>query len=138
MSDPPFRVLPRITPLNEHFWRGGAKGELRVLRCRSCRHWAHPPSPLCPSCLGKELEAEAVSGRGQVYSYTVNHQCWIPGTDDAPYAVAIVELVEQSGLRLTTNIANCPPEQVRIGMPVRVVFEQRDDIYIPLFEPESD
>ena len=136
MSDQPFRVLPRITPLNEHFWRGGAQGELRFLRCRSCRHWVHPPAPVCPSCLAKDLAPEAVSGRGRVYSYTVNHQRWIPGSDEAPYVVAIVELVEQGGLRLTTNVVNCPPGEVRIGMPVRVVFEKRDDVHIPLFEPE--
>ena len=136
MADQPFRVLPRITPLNEHFWRGGAQGELRFLRCRSCRHWVHPPAPVCPGCLAKDLAPEAVSGRGQVYSYTVNHQRWIPGSDEDPYVVAIVELVEQSGLRLTTNVVNCPPGEVRIGMPVRVVFEKRDDVHIPLFEPQ--
>lgn len=136
MSDEPFRVLPRITSLNEHFWRGGAHGELRVLRCRACRHWVHPPSPRCPSCLAGDLAPEAVSGRGQVYTYTINHQQWVPGADEAPYVVAIVELPEQTGLRLTTNVVNCAPEEVRIGMAVQVFFEPRDDVHIPLFEPE--
>ena len=54
---------------------------------------------------------------------------------DHPYAIAIVELDEQRGLRLMTNIVNCPAEAVRIGMRVRVVFEQREDVWIPLFEP---
>ncbi|MGZ4711007.1 MAG: Zn-ribbon domain-containing OB-fold protein, partial [Acidimicrobiales bacterium] len=68
----PFRVLPAVTPENEHFWMGGAEGELRFLRCRSCRFWIHPPQPICPSCLSRELAVEAVSGRATVFTYTVN------------------------------------------------------------------
>jgi len=69
-----------------------------------------------------------------VLTFTLNHQPWVPSPDH-PYAIAIVELDEQPGLRLMTNIANCPAESVRIGMRVRVVFEQRDDVWLPLFEP---
>jgi hypothetical protein len=52
-----------------------------------------------------------------------------------PYVVAIVELPEQSGLRLTTNIVNCQPDQVRIGMAVAVTFCEQEDVFLPLFEP---
>jgi len=52
--------------------------------------------------------------------------------------IGLVELVEQSGLRLTTNIVNCPLERVTIGMPLRVVFENvSDEVALPLFEPEA-
>ncbi len=134
MSDKPFRMLPRVTERNAHFWRGGAEGELRFLRCRGCRTWVHPPAPICPQCLEKDLAPEAVSGRATVATFTLNHQPWVPAPDH-PYAIAIVELPEQTGLRLMTNIVNCPPEDVHIGMPVRVVFEERDDVFVPLFEP---
>ena len=52
-----------------------------------------------------------------------------------PYVIAIVELDEQPGLRLTTNIVNCPVEAVHIGMRVRVLFDHREDVWLPLFEP---
>jgi uncharacterized OB-fold protein len=134
MAELPFRVLPRITPQNEHFWTGGAAGELRILRCRACRAWIHPPQPVCPACLGRELAPEAMSGRATVATFTVNHQAWLPGQSE-PYVIAIVELEEEPSVRLTTNVVNCPPEAVRIGLPVRVVFERRDEVWIPLFEP---
>jgi uncharacterized OB-fold protein len=138
VSEKPFRILPLVTPENEHFWRGGAEGELRFLRCRACGWYAHPPAPVCPECLCPELAPEAVSGKAQVLTFTVNHQPWIPGFDP-PYVVAIVELPEQRGLRLTTNVVNCPPERVRIGMPVRVRFEEAGDgVHLPLFEPDGD
>lgn len=138
MSDPPFRLLPAVGPDNAHFWHGGAEGELRFLRCRACRMYVHPPQPICPDCLGRDLVPEAVSGRARVHTWTLNHHRWIPGFDP-PYVVAIVDIEEQDGLRLTTNIVGCEPEAVHIGMPVRVVFEERDDgIFIPLFEPDAE
>ncbi|MEN8183085.1 MAG: OB-fold domain-containing protein [Myxococcota bacterium] len=134
MGEKPFRVLPRLTELNRHFWTGGAQGELRLLRCRACQTWIHPPSPRCPACLAKDVEPEAVSGRGTVASFTLNHQPWVPAADH-PYVIAIVELAEQAGLRLTTNLVGCAPEAVRIGMSVRVIFEEHGEVQIPLFEP---
>jgi uncharacterized OB-fold protein len=137
VTSPAFRILPRVDDTNAHFWTGGARGELCILRCRACRHWIHPPAPICPACLGREAAPEAASGRARVVTYTVNHQRWIPGFEP-PYLVAIVELVEQAGLRLTTNLVGCAIEDARIGMPVRVVFEERDGVWIPLFEPSHD
>jgi uncharacterized OB-fold protein len=131
----PTRLLPAVGPDNEHFWQGGGDGELRFLRCDACRYYIHPPAPLCPECLGRALTPGAVSGLGVVHTYTVNHQPWIPGFDP-PYVVAIVELAEQPGLRLTTNIVSCEIDDVEIGMPVRVVFEDLGQgVYLPLFEP---
>jgi uncharacterized OB-fold protein len=86
-------------------------------------------------CKSRDVGDEPVSGRGTVLTYTVNRQVWEPGLE-APYVIAIVELAEQRGLRLTTNIVNCPLDEVRIGMPARVVFEQYDDVWLPLFEPD--
>jgi len=134
MTDKPFRVLPKLTPQNEHFWQGGADGELRFLRCTSCEEYIHPPSPRCPKCLGKQIEVSAVSGRATVATFTLNHQPWVPSPDH-PYVIAIVEIEEQEGVRLMTNIVGCPPEDVTIGMPVEVVFEQHEDVYMPLFQP---
>lgn len=133
-SDVPFRVLPRLTPANRPFWTGGAEGELRFQRCAECAWFVHPPSPRCPQCLGRTLRPEAVSGRGHVLTFTWNHKAWIPG-EEVPYAIAIVELVEQPGLRLMTNVVGCTPETLRVGLPVRVVFEAHGEVHVPLFEP---
>ena len=131
----PFRLLPRVTPTNEHFWRGGREGELRFLRCGPCREYVHPPAPRCPACLSKDLAPAAVSGLGTVHTFTLNHQQWVPSADH-PYAIAVVALDEQSDLRLMSNVVHCPADSVHIGMRVRVVFENHDDdVWFPLFEP---
>lgn len=134
-SGKPFRLLPKVTPETEHFWTGGADGELRFLRCGSCGYFVHPPAPVCPRCLARDLRPEAVSGRGIVFSFTINHQPWNP-TVPVPYVIALVSIDEQPELRLTTNVVGCAPEDVRIDMRVRVTFEQTGDVFVPLFEPE--
>jgi uncharacterized OB-fold protein len=141
VSDPPFRILPKLTDWNRDFWTSGERGELRFWRCQDCGFYIHPPQPLCPQCHSKNMKTEAVSGKATVASYTINHQPWMPGPE-LPYVVAIVEMPEQAALRLTTNIVNCPPDQVTVGMPVRVTFEHHPDpdgdVYIPLFEPNPE
>jgi uncharacterized OB-fold protein len=132
--DPVFRMLPKVTPRNAHFWQGGERGELCFLRCRPCGFYLHPPQPICPECLSKDLAPSAVSGLATVLTFTLNHHPWVPAPDH-PYAIAIVEIDEQPGVRLMTNIVGCKAEDVRVGMRVRVVFEHRDDVWLPLFEP---
>ncbi len=128
------RPLPALTDENRAFWTGGEAGELRVLRCRACGFWLHPPEPRCPRCLAEDLVPEALSGRGEVETFTINMKPW--GADMAtPYVVAIVALPEQPGLRVATNIVGCGVDEVRIGLPVRVVFEQDEDVWLPMFTP---
>ncbi|MGH7819729.1 MAG: Zn-ribbon domain-containing OB-fold protein, partial [Candidatus Binatia bacterium] len=128
------RMLPTLTPATEFFWRAGASGRLLVLRCDDCATYLHPPAPVCPRCLSRRLAPHPVSGRGRVYSCTVNFQPWRPELE-TPYVIAIVELEEQAGLRLLTNVVGCPVEEVRIGMEVEVTFAAHGDVYLPLFRP---
>ncbi len=133
----PFRVLPHVVPETEPFWRGGEVGELRFFRCDDCGQLLHPPSPRCPNCLSKSLSVTVVSGNATVFTYTVNWQPWYPNLDP-PYVVAIVTIDEQPDIRLTTNIVGVDPDDVYIGMPVQVTFEQYDDVWLPMFEPRGD
>jgi uncharacterized OB-fold protein len=131
-------VVPELTDRNRHFWQGGTNGELVILRCQDCGYYLHPPIPICPIDQSKNLAPEAVSGRATLTSFTVNHHPWLPGFEP-PYVVALVELPEQTALRLTTNLISCPLDEIRIGMAVTVVFRHLEDpggdVWLPLFEP---
>jgi uncharacterized protein len=82
--------------------------------------------------LSRDLTARPVSGRATIETYTINHQAWSPGLP-VPYVIAIVSLDDCSAVRLTTNVIECAPTDVRIGDAVRVRFEKHGNIWLPLF-----
>ncbi|MRJ77255.1 3-ketoacyl-CoA thiolase [Aeromicrobium sp. SMF47] len=131
------RPLPQPTLASADFWSAGADGELRIARCDDCSTYMHPPLPTCRSCRSINVTMTPVSGRAVVVGFTVNSQHWLPSFPP-PYVVAIVALEEDDGARLMTNIVNCEPEAVAIGMRVRVLFEKAEEVYLPLFEPDPD
>jgi len=132
---PPLRRVPFLDELNTGFWTGGRDDELRLRHCSRCGYWVHPPRPVCPRCWARDLPWEATSGSGTLYTYTVNRKVWNPDVP-VPYVIGMVELPEQAGLRLTTDIVHCQEDEVRIGMPLRVVFERQGEHFVPLFEPD--
>jgi uncharacterized OB-fold protein len=139
MTDrPSFRLLPQPTARSGAFWTGGENGHLLVYRCRACGRWFHPPAPACFRCRSRDVGPEAISGRATVAAFTINHHQWFEGFPP-PYVVAIVELDARPDVRLTTQIVNYPADEVRVGLPVEVVFERWEDaegvVWPPLFRP---
>jgi uncharacterized OB-fold protein len=130
-----FRMLPTPDELNRAFWTGGANGQLLIQRCLDCRRWNHPPTSACPVCTG-QLQPEPVSGRGSVYTFTVNAHQYHPEVHP-PNLIAIVQLDEQDDLRIMTNIIRCDPEALHCGLRVRVLFERYGDVFYPVFAPEG-
>lgn len=128
-------MLPEITRDSAAFWTGGADGELRIYRCQSCQRYFHPPVGVCYRCRSRDVAPEAVSGQATVATYTINHHPWFGDAFPVPYALAIVELAEDPEVRLTTQIVDCPVEDVRIGMAVEVDFEHHEDVWVPVFRP---
>jgi acetyl-CoA acetyltransferase/uncharacterized OB-fold protein len=131
------RPLPQPSIGSEAFWASGADGRLRIARCQACSRYHHPPQPICPRCRSVEVAMAPVSGHATVAGFTVNHQQWL-ARFPPPYVVAVVAIAEDPSARLTTNIVGCAPEHVAIGLQVKVVFEQQDDVWIPLFEPDPE
>ena len=126
--------IPQINDENRAFWTGGAEGELRIARCAGCGYYLHPPTPRCPKCWSEDVAPSAVSGRGRVYSYTINRRAWVPDLE-VPFVLAAIELDEQPGLRLITTLVDCAPEDVEIGMHAEVTFVARGEAFVPLFRP---
>ena len=120
------KPIPEPTTLTQPFWDGVKQHKLLVQKCASCDKLRHTPKPLCPDCLSQEFTWAPLSGQGQVYSYTVMHRSPAPSFDgELPYVVALVELNE--GVRMISNMVGCTPQEVRVGMPVKVVYEDVTD-----------
>lgn len=132
------KPIPEITEELRPFFAAASEGRLVVQRCRRCGNLRFPPRSICSQCLGREADWAPVSGRGALYSFNVMHQVYHPGfAPEVPYPVVLVELEE--GCRMLSNLVDCPRPDLRIGLPVEVVFEKvNDEISLPKFRPRKE
>jgi uncharacterized OB-fold protein len=127
------KPLPAMAGFAREFYEHCQRGDLRFQRCTSCGKWRHVPRHKCGSCASWEWEWARSSGRGQVFSWTVVSRPMHPDfVDDVPYAPAIIEMDE--GVRLVSWVVDCPPEELRKGLPVQVFFDAvTDEVTLPKF-----
>lgn len=124
--------LPRPSALTAGFWDAARRHELVAQRCTDCRAWRHYPQLRCPECHSAAWTWERLSGRGEIWSFSVAHQAFNPAwATRVPYTVATIELDE--GIRMVTDLDG-DPDRVAIGQRVEVVFDVVDDtITLPRF-----
>jgi uncharacterized protein len=127
-------ILPVANLDTKPFWDGCAEGKLLLQRCASCQAYRHPPSPICPDCLSDAHAWVPASGRGEVYTFVVVREPRRGWDKMVPYVLAVIALEE--GPRILSNLTEIAPENVAIGMPVEVTFEELDGATkLPLFRP---
>jgi hypothetical protein len=127
-------LRPYIDFDNEGFWEGVKQHKLVFQKCTDCGLFVHRPRPMCPRCLSTEKEWVPSEGKGKVYGWVnfVYANASYPGIK-VPYPVVIVELLE--GVRMISNIHDETVEEIYIGMPVEVVFDDlADDLTLPKFK----
>ncbi len=129
------KPLPTPTPTSQPFWDAAKEHRLIIQRSRRTGRRVFYPRLVSPYGPDDELEWVEASGRGIVYSFTVARRPTAPQWgEECPYVIAIVELEE--GGHLTTNIVECDPDTVRIGMPVTVVFDDvTPEVTLVKFKP---
>ena len=116
------KPLPHIDEESRPWWEAAQRHELYIQKCRDCGDLRFHPRTLCTNCLSSSTEWVRCKGTGKIYTFTVTNQNQAAGfRDELPYVMAWVEVDE--GLKMLTNIVDCPPEQVKIGMPVEAVFD---------------
>jgi len=129
----PVRPAPLLTEDNHQFWVAAREHRLVAQQCDSCNELRHPPRPMCPHCGSLAHSSATLSGRGTVYSYSLLHHPQHPAFT-YPVVAAIIDLDE--GLRFVSNVVDCDPHSVTIGMAVTVRFEPTaGDGVVPVFAP---
>ena len=131
--------LPLPNELTAAFWDGANQGRLVIQRCNACGHFQHAPEPICAHCLSFDLGYAAVSGKGSVYTFCIPTQAFHPWFEDKlPFVLAVVELDEQPGLKMITNIVETNPDNVKVGDRVEVTFSPLGEGFtLPVFRPAA-
>jgi uncharacterized protein len=129
------KATPKPTPETAYYWEGTRVGELRLQRCNSCHKAYFYPRLSCPYCSSTDVAWFVASGRARLHTYLISHYAAPGFSDDAPYAIAVVELDE--GPRMMTNIVDVEntPENLVLDMELEVVFDVRGEFCVPVFRP---
>jgi uncharacterized OB-fold protein len=119
------------------WWKAAAEHRLVVQRCTACGDTRLPPAPVCPACRSAEADWKELSGRGEVYTYTVVHRPIAAG-QPLPTVIAVIALEDSGGVRIISNLVGADPGRLEIGLPVEVVWEDMSaDLAIPRFRPRE-
>jgi len=131
MSQAPRRLRPTIGHDNRFWWDGLEEGKFLIQKCSSCGALRHPPRPMCGQCQSIEWGTVESTMKGTVHSYVVIHHPPVPGYE-YPLVCALIDLEE--GIRFVSNVIDCAPGDVHVGMKVEGTIEQVDDeMKLPLF-----
>ncbi len=129
----------RFTRWGKPFWDATSRGELMFQRCGQCGHKMFPARLYCTDCMSGNLEWVKASGKGKIYSYSVAYEyppSRVQQFLSTPYVIALVDLEE--GIRMLTNIDDCRPEDVMIGLDVEVKFTDiGEGVILPKFKLSS-
>jgi uncharacterized OB-fold protein len=118
------------------FWDATTRHVLVAAQCPDCGSFRMPPTPFCPCCQSQRISWTHLSGRGEVYSYTIVERAIMPGMGDhLPYVPAVITLEGAGGVRLISNVVDVDVTDVRVGMAVRVVWDDVADgaVAVPRF-----
>ena len=131
------KPLPTVSGETKPYWDSCRRDQLVIQKCDSCGEYQFYARGICANCWSNDIQWYRASGKGTVWTFTVTHQNRTPGfAEDVPYVLALVELEE--GVRMFTNIVECEPREVKIGMAVEVTFVRANDqISIPYFKPAA-
>lgn len=127
--------LPAVDHDNQGYWDGCKEHKLKIQRCKRCGTFRHAPSPVCFQCHSFEHEYVESQGLGEVYSFIIVHHPVHPATKDVvPYNAVVVQLRDCGNVKITSNILGVRNEDIKIGMPVKVTWEDvAPDVSLPRF-----
>ena len=131
------KPLPTIVGETKPYWDACRQGRLLLQKCDKCSEFQFYPRGICSNCWSNDIKWVKASGKGTVWTYTVTYQNRTQGfAQDVPYVLALVELEE--GVRMFSNIVECNPQDVKIGLPVEVTFVQANNqVTVPYFKPSA-
>lgn len=131
------KPIPEPSEESQPYWDAIREHRLILQTCASCGTIRHYPRPLCSECFSLEYTWTEAAGTGTVYSWIEAHHPFHPGfKGDVPYVLATVELAE--GVRMVGPLRGVEAEAVRMGLPVKVEFEDAaPEVTLPVFRAVS-
>lgn len=129
------KLVPTPSIDSQPYWDGLKEHKLKLQKCANCGKVRHYPRPVCDSCWSMEVDWIEASGKGTVHSWTVSYHAFLPAyKKELPIILVTVDLAE--GVRMNSQLKGAKPEDLKLGMPVEVIYEDATDtLTLPMFRP---
>ncbi len=129
------KLIPEMNDISKPYWDAAQREEFLLQRNKKTGNYFFIPRELASDDFSPDLEWVKASGKGEIVTFSIAKSPLFESyATELPYVVAIIKLSE--GPQMMSNIINCNPEDVHVGMKVKVTFEERKDGFkIPQFEP---
>lgn len=131
--------MPRPEPDmdDKAFWESCAEKRLCFQGCADCGTLRHPPTPICYVCHSVNVKMVEAPEEAEVFTYNViRHASHAAVTGSLPYIGAVVEFAGMPGVRLITNVTDIDPAEMKIGMRVRLWWDDiGENMALPRFRP---
>ncbi len=130
------RPLPTVTEDSEEFWKSTHEHAMKLQKCDNCGRFWYYPGPICHYCASREFTWTPVSGRGNIYSYSVLERAkGNPFEDDVPISIILVRLAE-GPVMMSNLIDDDDHTRIAVDLPVEIDYEDvNDEITLPVFRP---
>ncbi|MBT4521225.1 MAG: nucleic acid-binding protein [Halieaceae bacterium] len=116
------------------YWEGIKQRKLVFQKCGECETFSHPPRVMCPNCKAQNWVWVESSGKGRVYSWTVLRQEVHPAFR-VPFEVVLIEMDNEEGVRIVSNMVDCNPDEIDFDMPVELCFKEvTEEWALPFFK----
>lgn len=135
------KPLPQTDIDTQPFWDGCKRHELIAQQCKSCSEYRWPPQPFCPHCYSWDYAWNKLRETGRVTTFVVVHYAAVSAFQpDLPYVVAHIMIDGTNDhVEICSNVIGCPWEEVKVGMAVRVVFDDvTAEVTLPKFRPVEE
>ncbi|MFS0575744.1 OB-fold domain-containing protein [Sporosarcina sp. 179-K 3D1 HS] len=133
------KPIPLKTEDNRPYWDAADRHELAVQKCTDCQTYLHPPGPACSKCGSQAVEWENLGSdiKATLYSYIISYRPFLPGFQhDLPTIIAQAALDGRPEVRIMCNLLECKPEDVQIGMPVQMIWQDiTEERALPQWKP---
>jgi hypothetical protein len=111
-------------------------------RCEKCDLIYVPPRLYCERCFEKLEQWVDMGSKGEVHTFTIAHVGLDGSTLSEPVILAMVAIEGAHG-GLVHRLGEVKPEQVKVGMKVEAVFEDKDKrtgsiLDIKYFKPRTE
>ena len=129
------REAPRPRTFSKPYWDATREKKLLVQYDRRSGKYQFFPRATSIFTGHPDLEWREVSGKGEIFSYTIAHRARPPFQGHEPFAIGLVTLDE--GVNVMANIVHCTAEQLKIRLRVKPFWAPlANGTHLLMFEPD--